>query len=427
MYEEEIRYVDYKIDLEDLEKDNIVRLKTASTDKSTYDIYNYDSTVLCFDDEKRKKYRSVIVSHPENNLLSFSPPKSIAISDYMKTYPDITDTMVVSEKIEGVMVNLFYDARIQSWEIATKSGVGGNYWYFSPKNTPQRILTRKNDLLLDHTVRKISRIKHTFLTMFLDAGKCGGSLNECAWINELEEHYCYSFVLQHPKNEIQQAIETPRIFLVAVYDIDPVHNRAIQIPPDVYESWPIFLNILGVVEFPAKIVGASYSEIQIKYCSYYTKATNPGVVFWNYLTGERAVMQNECYQMIRTIQKESPLLLYQYLCLRRIDKVREFLHYYPTFKKTVMEFHHRFDVFVKTIHRAYLDVYVFKTVERTDVNLPFTPHIEKIHKEKYLKYIGSKGKQCKITLDVIREYVQSMEPREVLYCLEHLRRRPGEN
>jgi hypothetical protein len=426
MYEDEIRYVDYKIDLDDVAKDNIVHLKTVSTDHSTYDIYNYDSAVLCFDDEKRKKYRSVIVAHPENRLFSFSPPKSISIAEYMKKYPEITDAMVVSEKIEGLMVNLFYDTRIQSWEIATKSGAGGNYWYFSPKNNPQMIHTRKNDLLLDHTARKISRCKATFLTMFLDACKCSGSLNDCAWINELDQHYCYSFVLQHPKNQIQQTIENPRVFLIAVYDIDPVHNRAIQIPRDVYESWPIFLNILGVVEFPAKIVGLSYAEIQSKYCSYYTKATNPGIVFWNELTGDRAVMQNECYQMIRVIKNESPLLLYQYLCLRRIDKVGEFLNYYPTYKKTAMEFHHRFDVFVKTIHRAYLDVYVCKLVEIKDVNAPFQPHIEKIHKQLYLKYIGS-SKSHKITLDVIREYVQRMEPREVLYCLEHLRRRPEEN
>ena len=34
----------------------------------------------------------------------------------------------INEYIDGTMVHLFYDPRIQSWEIASKNAVSGNYF-----------------------------------------------------------------------------------------------------------------------------------------------------------------------------------------------------------------------------------------------------------------------------------------------------------
>ena len=107
----------------------IVSTKLCVSAKATYAILNYDKNMLSKLDVCSDKYRSVVFSYPENQLLSFSPPKSIEYADFKeKKYP--INTITATEKIEGVSITLFYDHRIQSWEISTKTNIGGHYWYF---------------------------------------------------------------------------------------------------------------------------------------------------------------------------------------------------------------------------------------------------------------------------------------------------------
>ena len=56
-------------------------------------------------------YRMVIISYPENQLLSYSPPKSMGYNTFISLYPTITSNIQVSEYIKGTMVNLMYDDR----------------------------------------------------------------------------------------------------------------------------------------------------------------------------------------------------------------------------------------------------------------------------------------------------------------------------
>ena len=90
-----------------------------------YKILNYH--LICDNDDSLGLYRSIIVSHPENKIVCFSPPKSVTLDHFKETNPDITNPDIfINEIIEGTMINLFYDSRIESWQIATKGAIGGN-------------------------------------------------------------------------------------------------------------------------------------------------------------------------------------------------------------------------------------------------------------------------------------------------------------
>ena len=411
-------YRDYLLDVDSPQfSEKIVPSKIVEHGALSYKVYHYDADILCFDDQFHGQFRSVVFSHPENRLLSFSPPKSALNKSFIEETPFIDDEhVIVSEKVEGVMINLFYDDRVKRWNIATKTSVGGNMWYFEPINTPINVGT-PNDVSIFCRSPK----KPTFLAMFLDALQSSHhDLHNSSVINELDIHYSYSFVLQHPSNTIIQWIERPRLYLVAVYDIDWVHNRAIEIPSYVYENWSIFLNA-GVVEFPEKIRDTSYDTIRQKYCSMHSSFMGPGIVMHNYAKGTRTVFENMAYQKMRRARKINSMLLYQYLCLKRIDKVADFVKYFQPYRKQTEEFRHAFDEFIKSLHQAYLDVHVLKIIQIADLNHSISPHVEYLHKNIYLRYIGTRLQKT-VTRNVVRDYVESMEPREILYLLMHHRR-----
>jgi hypothetical protein len=379
----------------------LINKKTYQRANIKYTIMNYTKDFLCFDDYETSKYRSVIFSNPENKLLCFSPPKSIKYDIFMEKYPDIDETIFVNEMVEGLMINLFYDERTQSWEIATKNAIGGNY-----KHKTQNNIENENQLL--------------FIELFLDALQCGSDiqplckrLNQNKVIEIFPKKYCYNFVLQHPKNKIILNIENPKLYLVGVYEI--VQNTAVKIPPPVFENWDIFLNIHGIIHFPKKIWENSYDKIIAKYCSVYTINIHPGIMITNLEDGERTKIMNPVYINRRKNNKKNPILQYQYLSLNRIDKTEDFLKYFPVCKKEFRKMKMEYLDFIYNIHTSYMLKYVEGS--RTNISLKYLVHVNRIHHTIYLPSLS--GKKQPITKDIVKKYVETMEPSEILFYLNY--------
>lgn len=391
-----------------------VSSKICVSSKASYKIYNYDKTILSSLDTIHDKYRSVVFSHPENKLLCFSPPKSIEYFDFVQKYPKMEReqlgrkyNITATEKIEGISIQLFYDPRIHSWEISTKTNIGGNYWYFA--NTCLNKCNNKNT--------------PTFYDMFLDAliQPRNISLNDVPWISELSKTHCYSFVLQHPENFIVIPIKSPKLWLVAIYEIR--NNSAIHFPSYEYKNWPILKNMVGVIDFPKVLIVDSYQELQKHVCKY---SNHPfrlakGIVIWNETTGERTMLHNRNYTDLIKLWEISPWIMYEYLCMKRIGQIAEYVQYVPFHKKTVAILDSIYDDFIKTLHTCYMDVYVFKKECLENVNQQYRPHIEYLHKHFYLPNIRTR-KPIKITKSCVKSYFDNMEPREQLYILTYLRR-----
>ena len=117
----------------------------------------------------------------------FSPPKSLDKDMFINYYKE--NECIAEEFIEGTMINLFYDSSINKWEISTKSSVGGNIKFF--KNQP------------------------LFSELFKDVCEHLG-VN----VENFDKNYCYSFVMQHPDNNIVIPIIEKSLYLVAVYQIN---------------------------------------------------------------------------------------------------------------------------------------------------------------------------------------------------------------
>ena len=98
-------YTPYSID-EDVFENAKIKFRIYKThathelDPAEYQVVNYDKTYLCFDEPLNyTQCRSVILSHPEQNLLSFSPPRSITSDAFFKKYSSLNDeTIQMSSK-----------------------------------------------------------------------------------------------------------------------------------------------------------------------------------------------------------------------------------------------------------------------------------------------------------------------------------------
>ena len=419
-------YTHYNIDT-NISKNEKIKSKIYKNPKHSnmeYNIINYDHHFVCDNDVKLGVYRSVILSTELEDkdpvLLCFTPPKSLTFDKFVEKNPDINTDIYVNEIIEGTMISLFYDNRNQSWEIASKSAIGGNYWFF------------RNQYEFDNI--KSTKSQPTFRRMFLDAFRQHSSdvdINDIAFLEYLPKEYCYNFVLQHPANHIVINVESPVVYLVSVYQIINTcyEKTALFIAPTIYEKWNCFLNIRGIIEFPNRVQETTYDLLKNTYCSIHSSSNFVGLMITNSETGERTNLENPSYKSLREIRGNHPNLHYQYLCLRRLgkDKILEFVTYFPQYKEIFYKFYKQFGDFVTNLHQSYVSYYIKKKGEQ--ISKQFFPIIYKIHHEIYLPSIqkndhsddGSKNNNSKIIVkrEIVKKFVENMSPIELIYYINY--------
>ena len=134
-----------------MSSEEIVREVNLSAALNGYDEYfhtkkyvfnNNEYTIIKYDKEKLKimensgepyfnvlsKFRSLVVRN--NKLIVFSPEKSLNFEAFNKKYENV-DECWMEDFIDGTMINVFFDNINNTWEIATRSTVGGNIVFFN--------------------------------------------------------------------------------------------------------------------------------------------------------------------------------------------------------------------------------------------------------------------------------------------------------
>lgn len=401
----------YKIDFNT--KSLKINKKVNSSKYNIYYVLNYDKQYVCFDDIDIGNYRSVIFSYLDRKLLCFSPPKSISDSIFFE-YNSLLqeETIIVSELIEGVMINLFYDKSINRWEIATKNSIGCNYWFYGKSN---------NEKNSDNGENK------TFYNMFLDALRAndGQELNDLPILEYFSKSMSYTFILQHPNNKILLPIEYPTLYLVAVYYIHP--SEAIYVSPIVYKNFSFIKDIEGIINHPKQYDIRKYnidSHKKLKNLFLIEKEMIKGVVVTNINTGEHTTIKNQEYEYLKLSKSIAPNLQYHYFCLRRIGQIENYLKFCPSMKKTFNNIQNEYLNYVSNVQSAYMLVYVDK---KCDTHDKYMTHIFKIHHDIYLASLRKSrktqiGSIQKITCQTVLEYFDKMEPRELLFIISENRR-----
>lgn len=376
---------------------NLIEQSVYQKNNITYKILNYNKNLLCYNvDENIKLYRSVIFASPENELLSFTPHKMVDRDKFCDKYDINSPDIYINEYIDGTLIHLFYDNRINQWEIATKGSIGGNYKLFNKFSN--------------------KKTNKTVMEMFIDAFtrnplSSTNNINQNAIIEYFPKNFSYSFVLLHPDNPIVFPINQPLLYLTNVFDITPKNNRAIHIPPTIFESWNIFTNCC--ILFPKPQSFDNWNQLKEDQLVHFnTYENNCGYIATHLPSGDRCKFYNSDYKIrirVKTVQSK---LLLQYLCLRKINLINDYLVKYPKFRKQFRLFKDHFSDFIENIHTAYLLKYVWKT--KYDINEKYKQIVDDIQRDVYVPNIKQK---LIITQKSVHDYILRKSPGEMLYHL----------
>lgn len=373
---------------------NILKLNKIEcrSNNSIYKVIRYDKDILCIDQiPVYGLCRSVIVNSA-NKVVSFAPPKSIPADMFIQKYPDhdSRDYIVAEEFVEGTMINVFFDPNIGitgGWEISTRNTVGATSSFYKSPNAK------------------------TFRQMFMEAA----SENKLD-INKLETDICYSFVLQHPENRIVVPFSKPQLYLVGVYKIENNPNEIIVSHYDASEYKHFFSELGTNVKFPEEYKFESYKELVDNYGSMNTSYDVVGVVIRNKLTGERSKIRNPVYEQVRQLKGNQPKLQYQYLCLRKEGKVRDFLKYYPENKKDFSDFRDQVHLFTNTLYANYVACYIKKEKPLIEFSQQYRNHMFNIHQH-FMNEL--REKKLFVTNTVVQKYVNELHPSLLMFSLNY--------
>ncbi len=362
----------------------------VTKNNQNYKVLRYDKNYLTFDVVPTQGlFRSVIVNQ-EKKVVCFAPPKSYSIDTFTTMYPTRTEDIVAEEFVEGTMINVFWDPSAGlsgCWEIATRNSIGGEVSFF-----------KSGDSM-------------TFRAMFMEAAN-DVNLD----INTLNRNYCYSFVLQHPKNRIVVPFKTSAIILTNVYDICNTEGGIITVSCVDLEALKKTKDLsITNISYPKRIDDwSSYFDLKNTYASMNTRYDILGVVIYNTKTGIRTKIRNPTYENVRQLRGNQPKLQYQYLSLRKSGSVGEYLKYYPEHKKEFSSFRDIVHKFTNTLYQNYISCYIKK--ERVLKEFPdnFRTHMFHIHR-KYIDELKPGGGY--VNNSVVINFVNDMPVTLQMYSL----------
>ena len=366
---------------------NLNKTECTTLNNQKYKVIRYNKTNLTFDIIPTYGLCRSVIVNSNNQVVCFSPPKSVKSDSFIEKYNIKNDTLIAEEFVEGTMINVFWDQNIGlsgAWEISTRNTVGAVSSFYKSPNSK------------------------TFRTMFLEA-----AANNKLDLDTLHKNFCYSFVLQHPENRIVVPFKTPQLYLISMYIIDNSDKNDIKVY-SVDKSNFLNLHSNTTIKIPTVYNWNTYADLVDKYASMNTSYDVLGVVVYNNETGERTKIRNPVYEEVRQLRGNQPKLQYQYLSLRKEGKVGDFLKYYPENKKEFSNFRDQLHLFTNTLFMNYISCYIKKEKPLLEFSEQYRTHMFNIHKQ-YLDDL--KEKKMYVTNTVVIKYVNNIHPSLMMFCL----------
>jgi hypothetical protein len=393
------------------------------------------------------RFRSVVFDS-NGRICCVAPSKMLKLTDDMNSLPvnSAGGHLTAEEIVEGIMVNLFWHA--DKWYIATKSCVGEvSYDHIVEAQAEAAIAagSASAEAVASTTtfqklgVQEVLRRRICEVLSLLPGG-----------LESVPKQYCYSLVVQHPKNQIVNVITVPKLYLVAVYNVTANDADAdaeaqakakagagsgvnvVRIDRDIFSSnfggsvshMPVGLScIAGAGEDDgANEATATFTPHTVQdYCRMYASAETrsvslPGVVFVDKDTGFCYKKRNPKYESVKKRKGMEQKLMAQYLQLRKDRGIDEYLKYHPQHSRAFHQFRDLLHDYTQRLYDAYIAHYVKKDAKPLkEYDRELKTHMYKLHNDVYLATMKDAG--VFVTKQKVINYVNQLAAAQQLACL----------
>ena len=389
------------------------------------------------------RFRSVVFDK-DGRVCCVAPSKMLKITDDIMKQPvnSVAGTLTAEEFIEGIMANLFWyeeagaGAGAGRWLIATKSCVNEVSFDHIIEAQGEAAISADTNPISGSTFQKLSvqevlRRRICEVLSLLPGG-----------LDSIPKQYCYSLVIQHPKNQIVNIITVPRLYVIAVYQLSKNENEnendngvgvgVIRINRDIFSSnfggsvsrMPVGLSCIAsdteaseATEATATFTPHTVSD----YCRMYASAdtqssTLPGIVFVDADTGVCYKARNPKYESVKKRKGMEQKLMAQYLQMRKDHGIDDYLKEHPHHARTFRHFRDRLHDYTQRLYDAYLAHYVKKDAKPLkEYDRELKTHMYKLHYDVYLATMKESG--AFVTKNTVIHYVNNLAVAQQLACL----------
>ena len=426
--------------------------ESSQTQQPTNEVFytlKYDRAKLTDEQYETVGRLRSIVFDKNGRICCVAPPKMLTLTDELKKAEvnSVNGVLVAEELVEGVMANLFWHADTARWYIATKSCVGEVSFDHilqaeaeaqaqaapAPAPAPAPETGTNTDDAAGAAADSSKGFQRIGVQELLRRRICEVLSLLTGGLDVIPRQYCYSLVIQHPKNQIVNTITVPRLYLVAVYEISAHETEAdavnvIRVDRDIFSG-----NFCGsvshmpstltcVLEDTDTSASATFNTHTVEdytkmYASTETRSGSlPGVVFVDKDTGFCYKQRNPIYEGIKKRKGVEKKLMAQYLQLRKDRAIDEYLKYHPQHSRTFSQFRDRLHDYTQRLYDAYIEHYVKKNAKPLkEYDRELKTHMYKLHYDVYLATMKSSG--VFVTKHAVIDYVNQLAPAQQLACL----------
>lgn len=406
----------------------------------------YDRAKLTADQFSTVGRLRSIVFDDAGRICCVAPPKMLTLSDDMNTREvnSVSSTLTAEELVEGIMVNLFWKAGAGAG--AGTSGGDDGKWYIATKSCVSEV--SYDHILQAEAESQAAETTTSETAAAPDAPRVFQKLSvhevlrrricEVLYmlpggLDHVSKEYCYSFVVQHPKNQIVNTITQPKLYLIAVYQLTPMEGtesvgvNVIRINRDIFSanfggSVSHMPSTLSCVSDDGESVAATFTPHTVEdYCKMYASADTrsvslPGVVFVDKETGFCYKKRNPKYESVKKRKGMEQKLMAQYLQLRKDHGIDEYLKYHPQHSRAFRQFRDRLHDYTQRLYDAYIEHYVKKDAKPLkEYDRELKTHMYKLHYDVYLATMKESG--TFVTKHAVINYVNQLAAAQQLACL----------
>ena len=389
------------------------------------------------------RFRSVVFDS-NGRICCVAPSKMLKLSNDMNSMEvnSAGGHLIAEEIVEGIMVNLFWR---EKWYIATKSCVGEvSYDHIVEAQAEAAIAdTDTDDVTVPAAAAAAGSFQKLSVQEVLRRRICEVLSLLPGGLDGIPKQYCYSLVVQHPKNQIVNVITVPKLYLVAVYNVMEREAEAgagagagagadvIRIDRDIFSAnfggsvshMPVGLSCIageggeGDNEVTATFTPHTVEDYCRMYASSETRSVSlPGVVFVDKDTGFCYKKRNPKYESVKKRKGMEQKLTAQYLQLRKDHGIDEYLKYHPQHSRAFRQFRDRLHDYTQRLYDAYIAHYVKKDAKPLkEYDRELKTHMYKLHYDIYLATMKEAGSF--VTKHTVINYVNQLVAAQQLACL----------